>query len=454
MQKLQNTKRYLCDNAISSKNPITYLNPFSNTPTKWCHINKADVYEHASRERLPHPQRDDKQQYWDYIVDSRPQQLCVDHKSNQIEYEPCQTPVNPVYQIIGGIVLDSLINMDKDIHPLNTIANITKTPHESLDDNIIKKLTKAKIVSNEDAEEVRRDLNRIEPEDTLGLGKLMKKFLAACQQSIEVYNTQLGYLDSTRPQKTLMEFLLNIPDEHFIEVLKGAYFTESGKTMYTTVHRELPSYIRFSSHDSTEVQKADTLLLGSTELHMVCGYDEDTNVSWCQFERSAMPAGNSTEEVLYSFPKSSRNFYEYSRHFVDSAIYFATKSAKFIRNILTGRNDPYYNLGPIGTSKYTEKNPLIMTYPVTIEEIENTVIDPKSITIYTNTTDTQSFTLQTMIDDRKLEARREAQMIEYNKPFVPNQTLTPLGAVIQGLATYASANPSIGYANQTQFIGH
>ena len=198
--------------------------------------------------------------------------------------------------------------------------------------------------------------------------------------------------------------------------------------MYDKVSSELPSYARISTHDATGNQYGNTLLIGDTYLHMICGYIEEKNISWCQIERSPMPAGNNKSEIINNFifnPNRIQIATEFYLHSLDTFVYGTMGMYKHIRGLLLSKNESRLNLGMIGTSVYTEHNPLII--PVDVDAINNIKVNPKDVYI---TSDAKvidgkhTFTLAQLKTNKKFNMTKQEQLT-----FTPQ--MKPLGALVQ-----------------------
>jgi len=352
--KYKTKNNFLCNNANVSR-----LYPAK----KWCYIDKQKALEHnlLNNNKL---EMDDKGNYWDWIIKTLEKKQCVDE--NQ-QYKICDTIDTLVYMkyIFSVFLCLSVPQIVAAKHSWQTLNLIGKSDIEILKfmlDQFKKELEHNKI-DNEDIHLLHEDLNQKIHDiptnnDTITkteIGKLLKEILAIAR---DTRNNQ-----DTKASISLIDFLIKkIPDEHVLEILKGANFViEDNGDLYEYSKNNMNGYARFSSHasNSTAIQIGVTDTFADTYLHMLCGtfdYRNGKKVSWCQFEGAPMPEGLTTGEVFKNILLHGGDFtglQQYIDHFADSEIYFGIKS------VITLLGGKAVNLA-IGTSKHTDKNPMYL----------------------------------------------------------------------------------------------
>ena len=204
-------------------------------------------------------------------------------------------------------------------------------------------------------ENIKQQIQKINETDKRQIGTYIKKLFSISNKFLQINNKENN---STSVMKFMIE---KIPDQNVLDILKGANFivNDNGK-LYDFVDKEMDSYGRFSSHESHDMQLGVTNLISDTYLHLLCGTannKEGEKMSWCQFEGAPMPPGLNFGEVFLEIYNNGNINMEYLQHFIDHSedagyYFFYSKVAKHF-------GKQVFNLA-VGSSEYTNKNPLII----------------------------------------------------------------------------------------------
>jgi hypothetical protein len=381
--KYKTKNGFLCNNANISR---LY-------PTKqWCYIDKQKAMEHnlLAENKL---EMDNKGNYWDWISETLEKTQCMD---NNKEYKICSPMDKLLYmKYVFGVFLSlSVPQIVAAKHSWQTLNLIGKSDIEILEfmlEQFKKELSQNKIDDLYikiiyDELHTKLDALKYKNNTKTEIGKLLKEILTISRyyrdsQYSELY-AKYSDADSQKkqPATSVIDFLIEkIPDEHVLEILKGANFViEDDGALYNYSQEKMNGYARFSSHakNSTAIQIGVTDTFADTYLHMLCGtfkYENGQLVSWCQFEGAPMPRGLTTSEVFKNILLNGGDFnglQQYIDHFADSEIYFGIKS---IITILGGKA---VNLA-IGTSPHTDKNPMYLL-PFDLDDTQTQYIKLKN----------------------------------------------------------------------------
>jgi hypothetical protein len=352
--KYKTENGFLCNNANASR-----LYPAK----KWCYIDKQKALEHnlLDENKL---EMDNKGDYWDWITETLEKKQCVD---NNEQYKICGPTDTSLYMkyIFSVFICLSVPQIVAAKHSWQTLNLIGKSDIKILEFMLdqFKKELEHNEIDSEDINLLHEELNKKihdipTKNDTITkteIGKLLKEILAIARDTRDTQDTTASV--------SVIDFLIKkIPDEHVLEILKGANFViEDDGELYEYSKNKMNGYARFSSHasNSTTIQTGVTDTFADTYLHMLCGtfdYSNGKKVSWCQFEGAPMPKGLTTREVFKNILLHGPDFtglQQYIDHFADSEIYFGIKS---VITLLGGKP---VNLA-IGTSKHTDKNPMYL----------------------------------------------------------------------------------------------
>lgn len=388
-RKNKTEKGYLCDKV---NNPSS----FTLTRKKWCPINDIDVKNYEKYLGKPYKQGN---YYWDYISEeNKVQKMCISNRN--VTYNPCSSIIENIKYYLGVTIILSLstianattglIAISGD-HLFKTFNFSNKNDKEIIIEliNEFKKIAKKNLIDtgittqeqlNDAITEIQNRIESIEPDNNIELGKIARDLIQTASNVIET-NTKNIPIRTTSVMKFMTSY---IPNDKFIEVLKGAYFViEDEGEIYEYVTNNIEGYGRFSSHDSDKIQYGFTNMFGDAYLHLLCGSDikNGKRVSWCQFEGAPMPPGLSTEEVFKNIFDGNNINIKWTKfyldHFVDTGYYIATSKIwmmlyndlpkylakeKIISQSMAQRIKPFKGKNiALGQSYYVEHyNPLYM----------------------------------------------------------------------------------------------
>ena len=153
--------------------------------------------------------------------------------------------------------------------------------------------------------------------------------------------------------------LSSIPVENYGELIRGAHFViEDGGKLYRK-HGELEkTFERISSHHKTVKgvpHMAGTEWVGTTPFHVLAGLDKDGN-TWFQLEASPFTEGKSFPEVISNIFKSDKITRELFYSIDHTFDFLAYRLSPFI-------SQGMQNIGPLGSSYYTEQQPIYVAFP-------------------------------------------------------------------------------------------
>lgn len=259
--------------------------------------------------------------------------------------------------------LSSLTNRQLVSRAIKEIAN-NAPEFESIDNEYINKY-----ITN---------LGHAETDEEFGI--IMKEMFIDYSNNVNNVLKQKGndvYTSSI--QNVAIDYLIeHIPDESFMDVLKGAnVLLDDNGDFYSTLQTSSDGYIRFSSHanvagvPTTSVQYASTSYFYGNKFHVLSGTinvpDKNNNektMTWFQFEGSPMPEGSNFGEV------TSRLFSKLSEPslFIDEVENFINHSLDFVV-YKTVKN----NIGPWGSSEIVDKKPLFISDNPRQYDLKNTI---------------------------------------------------------------------------------
>ena len=375
-RKNKTEKGYLCDKV----NQPDYL----NIGKKWCVINNDDVKKYSKKLGEPKKSRD---YYWDYVKEEN-RLLNMNLYGNRIIYNSCNV-INyllnyfkylltillilehAMYVIGGGTFTYGLPHFLETIEFANLnnkeiLIKLVGKLKELCEENLVDK----GIYTQEDIITVitnlNEEINSIPDNNDEELGKYLDTIFRI---AIDVIKSNP---ENNKYSTSVMEFFVNkIQNKDKMEAIKGANIVllDGGKTK-REIETNMSGYGRFSSHakNATEItQQGNTDLLFDSYLHLISGsyiLETGEEVSWFQFEGAPMPPGLNTKEVFENILSNGNinwKYYKYyADHFDDSIYYFAFSKIPGFSAQLIGMNYTSFNIA-LGTSKYTDTNPLFTT---------------------------------------------------------------------------------------------
>lgn len=381
-RKNKTQKGYLCDKIEEP----TYF-----TTKKWCKINNTDVNNYEKY--LGKPSKTNGY-YWDVVSEeNKLQNMCVER--GNIIYSECSLSNNLNYQlallfikylairlgIAGTFVYGTaeMAGLGATSHTFTTLGLIMSTDKQIaiLLIGKLRELCKIYYVEkgiytqeqiNIEIQKLKEEVQAIPDGDKKQFGGFLKNLF---QKAVDVIKSNPA---NDKYATSVMQFFIDqVPDEHKLEVLKGANVVkrDDGNTT-KLIETTMDSYIRISSHfrnETSVLQRGNTNLFFDLELHMVSGSfiyaDTGEVVSWYQLERSPMSAGRNESEIYQNIMNeiatfNFKNAHEFIMHSIDTLIYGAfSKIPEFISEELLKIKYKGFNLG-IGTSIHTDKNPIVI----------------------------------------------------------------------------------------------
>ena len=313
-QTYETNKGYMCDLKLKGT---------SYTKNKdWCYINNDDVKTFNNPDLLDN--KLDKPNsgiygYWDTIKEINRRKMCTN--GYKITYNSCLSLIDFLKNCLGGLIM-LLLTMSavsgEHLYETYMLGHSTDKQILLYFINLLKNIAEEKFGKlNEDLNtiitELTNDVNIIDENDKTAYGKYLRDIFQKSLDNNLKENNQIS-------TDVIKFFIDNIPDEHKMEVLKGANFIriDNGE-MYNYTKNNLNGIARISSHESDDSQYGYTNLFGGSYLHMLCGKYTKNNIStsWCQFEGAPMPPGLSFTEIGLNIFNGWTVNRIYLKHFLD-----------------------------------------------------------------------------------------------------------------------------------------
>ena len=427
--KYKTEKGYLCSNQQKG-----FLDK-----KKWCKINKEQVLNNLLT--LEKPKKNNFGQYWDYIKEENPQNLCYTNLPfTPTTYKNCDFKdtskfIYYMFEVFIYTFIIPIVDSGRS-HYLKTDAYTRMSNREFLEDifSEFKKLVNEKYVNkgllnSESAEKILSDLEdkllNSDDSDSLQASQFLKEMFKSSRDLMKANAATYGDYSTT-----VVNFLIEkVPTQYLLEALRGGNFVvDDGGEIYNYTSTNMLGYGRFSTHASNAtdvVQMANTDMFCDAYLHLLSGsfkYQDGRVVSWFQLEGAPMPPGLSTLKVFYNilFGKNINYLNYYIHHIVDT-LYYGLYMA---RAKLAGGQA--INLA-LGTSLHTDTNPIyIFNEPVTEELIQKAILDKEFDYKPSNNAFTRNITLSAAIFSNDLgKGINETQSFQQSLPMmVPNATLS------------------------------
>jgi hypothetical protein len=458
--KYKTEKGYLCSNQQKG-----YLDK-----KKWCKINKEQVLNNLLT--LEEPKKNNFGQYWDYIKEENPQNLCYTNKPfSPTTYKNCDFKDEQSYfwyifclVIFRGIVLATMYaSMIGLPHLSETMAfagmsnkEFLETMFDKFKKLINKEYVKKGLLNSESAEKIFTELKdkllNSDDSDSLQASQFLKEMFKSSRELMKANAATYGDYSTT-----VVNFLIEkVPTQYLLEALRGGNFVvDDGGEIYNYTSTNMLGYGRFSSHakNATDVvQMGNTDMFCDAYLHLLSGsfkYQDGRVVSWFQLEGAPMPPGLDSLKVFYNilFGKNINYLNYYIHHAVDT-IYYAYYTAK--AKLVGGKA---VNLA-LGTSLHTDTNPIyIFNEPVTEELIQKAILDKEFDYKPSNNAFTRNITLSAAIFSNDMgKGINETQSFQQSLPMmVPNATLSSQNNInlLAQPANYAAISMGGKYKKKT-----